>query len=247
MKQLITICCMLSWLAPLSAQTVFIGSGHIEYERKINVARQFESSNEDEDWWKDFISKQPKFFTSYFSLDFNKSRSMYKYDRSEDKMLDAWVVGPAKENTVLTDFDARQYTSRRKIFEQTFIVADTANTLHWKFSNETRMIAGFECRKAVAVICDSVYVVAFYSEEIPVSGGPESFGGLPGMILGLAIPRLYSTWYATKVELAEPPAAAFSINSKGKKTNSKALAPLLTSTFKDWDKRGQKFIWWSML
>jgi GLPGLI family protein len=247
MRKVISICIVLCWAVSVSAQTVFIGSGRIEYERKINVARQFESSNEDGDWWKDYLSKQPKFFNSYFTLDFNQTRSIYKYNRSEDKMLEAWVVGPAKENSVLTDFETRQYTSRRTIFEQTFIVADSANTLHWKLSNETRVIAGFECRKAVAVICDSVYVVAFYCEEIPVSGGPESFGGLPGMILGLAIPRLYSTWYATKVELMEPPASSFTINTKGKKTKAKELAPLLTATFKDWDKRGQKFIWWSML
>lgn len=247
MRKIIILSAMLCSLASSKAQTIFIGSGRIEYERKINVARQFESSNEDGDWWKDFISKQPKFFNSYFTLDFNQSKSIYKYNRSEDKMLDAWIVGPAKENTVLTDFESQQFTSRRTIFEQTFIVADSIDKLHWKLSNETRTIAGFECRKAVAVICDSVYVVAFYSEEIPVSGGPESFGGLPGMILGLAIPRLYSTWYATKVELLQPPANTFTVSPKGKKTNSKDLAPLLTSTFKDWDKRGQKFIWWSML
>ena len=33
--------------------------------------------------------------------------------------------------------------------------------------------------------------------------GPELFTGLPGMILGLAIPRYYTTWFATKVELAD--------------------------------------------
>ena len=36
-------------------------------------------------------------------------------------------------------------------------------------------------------MCDTVYVVAFYTEDIPVSGGPEMFGGLPGMILELTV------------------------------------------------------------
>ena len=31
-----------------------------------------------------------------------------------------------------------------------------------------------------------INVVAFYKDDIPVSGGPESFNGLPGMILQVA-------------------------------------------------------------
>ena len=46
---------------------------------------------------------------------------------------------------------------------------------------------------------DSVYVFAFYTDEITISGGPCSINGLPGMILGLTIPRLYTSYLATKV------------------------------------------------
>ena len=63
------------------------------------------------------------------------------------------------------------------------------------------MIAGFNCRKAVTKIFDSVYVFAFYTDEIIISGGPCSINGLPGMILGVTIPRLYTSWIATKVML----------------------------------------------
>jgi len=31
-----------------------------------------------------------------------------------------------------------------------------------------------------------INAVAFYTDDIPVSGGPESFNGLPGMILQVA-------------------------------------------------------------
>ena len=33
----------------------------------------------------------------------------------------------------------------------------------------------------------------------------------------------------------------------GKKIAGKELAPFLQSTFTDWGKRGEKFIWWSLL
>jgi GLPGLI family protein len=115
-------------------------------------------------------------------------------------------------------------------------------------SEELRMIAGYQCHKAVTRICDSVYIVAFYTDEIPVSGGPEQFGGLPGMILQLVVPRLHTTWIATKVEAVKldevelkPPAG------KAKKVNQQQLMSSLQSGLKDWGKWGKKTFWWSSL
>src|SRR5690606_20107206 len=107
-----------------------------------------------------------------------------------------------------------------------------------------RTIAGFNCRKAVGIICDSVYVVAFFAEEIPVSGGPESFAGLPGMILGLVVPRLHTTWFATKLTLQNSTTANFPLPRKGKKTTEPELHKLLQSSMKEWGDRGQKNMWW---
>ncbi len=114
-------------------------------------------------------------------------------------------------------------------------------------NDEIRTIAGFECHKAVARICDSVYIVAFYTDEITLSGGPESFHGLPGMILGLAVPRLYTTWFATKVEMAPPVEKDFAISSRGKKVSEESLLKTLQGSLKDWGKQGQRNIWWVLL
>jgi GLPGLI family protein len=86
--------------------------------------------------------------------------------------------------------------------------------------HDVRQIAGYECRKAIAVINDSVTVVAFYSEEILLKGGPEGFTGLPGMILGLAIPRYNTTWFATKVEAKNVPIFNIAPPAKGKRTDT---------------------------
>ena len=89
---------------------------------------------------------------------------------------------------------------KKNFFGDTYLLHDTIPAVAWKILHDVREIAGFECRKAVGIINDTVYVVAFYSEEILLKGGPEGFSGLPGMILGLAIPRYNTTWFATKVE-----------------------------------------------
>nr|MBA4166264.1 GLPGLI family protein [Chitinophagaceae bacterium] len=92
-----------------------------------------------------------------------------------------------------------------------------------------------------------VYVTAFYTDEIPVSGGPESFGGLPGMILGLGIPRLHATWFAKKIINKPPADGVFAFPSKGKSISRNGLEAVLQKSLKDWGKDAQKNIWWTLL
>jgi GLPGLI family protein len=237
---------LLFTVAATQAQTQFIAKGRIEYERKINVHRQYEPTD-DETWYKEFISKLPKFHTSYFDLYFTDNKTLYKHNRDGDGPKNFWGIGPAKENTIVTELDKHAFTGAKRVFEENYLIQDSTRALEWKISEETRTIAGFECRKAVAKICDSVYVVAFYTDEILASGGPESFNGLPGMILGLAIPRLYTTWFATKVMLIDPKDSDLATPTRGKKVNQKALEATLQKSLKDWGKEAQRNIWWVML
>ena len=229
------------------AQTQFLVKGKVEFERKINVHKQLDPDANNSDWYKDFILKQPKFYTSYFDLQFNGNKTMYKPGRESEPFRNWWLIGPSKENVVVADLETQVMNSQKKVFEDIYLLQDTIGKIEWKISEELRTIAGFECRKAVAIICDSVYVVAFYTDEIAVSGGPESFNGLPGMILGLAIPRLSTTWFATRVELMEPKSTDFAIPTKGKKISDRNLETLLQKSLKDWGKQGQRNIWWVML
>jgi GLPGLI family protein len=88
---------------------------------------------------------------------------------------------------------------QKNIYGTNINIADSIPHIKWKLENENRIIAGFNCRKAVAILFDSVYVFAFYTEEITLTGGPGSFQGLPGTIMGVTIPRLYTSWIATKL------------------------------------------------
>ncbi len=121
-----------------------------------------------------------------------------------------------------------------------FVFADSIRKVKWKIGNETRKIAGWECRKAIGIIDDSFYVVAFYCPEIVSQGGPELFSGLPGMILGLAIPRIYTTWFATKIEIANIDETKIKapVVAKKKQYSKKELAEIILKKYKD---NG----WWS--
>jgi GLPGLI family protein len=155
--------------------------------------------------------------------------------------------GPATDNVVLTDLHAATVKANKAVFDQKFFVQDTMRVMDWKERDEIRTIANYKCRKAVGRICDTVYVVAFYTEDIPVSGGPEMFGGLPGMILELAIPRLHTTWVANKVEVTLPKETDFVISEKGKKVNQKELHDTIYDSFKKWGSMANRNVWWVVL
>jgi GLPGLI family protein len=127
------------------------------------------------------------------------------------------------------------------VFDDAFLVRDTARRINWKITDETREIAGYMCRRANAIVMDSIYVVAFYSDEIPVSGGPESFSGLPGMILGLALPHENVTWFATKVTDLPVAEAALKVPAKGKVVTYNSLKTTLTKAMEGWGEYGKRF------
>jgi GLPGLI family protein len=242
MKQLLTILCLsVSLLA--NAQTQFITKGRIEYERKLNQFKPFEENESDNEWMKELMKTMPRLVTDLYELRFNETRSIYKLAKENTDNKYMWGTKPSETDNVVNDITGNSVTAQREIFENTYVIKDSLRNLEWKITSETREIAGFECKKAVTKICDSVVVVAFYTDQISVSAGPESFGGLPGMILGLAIPRLYTTWFATKLELIEPTPAQLAPTQKGKKVNWNQLYTELKKGMKEWGKEGHRRIW----
>src|SRR4051812_26713026 len=223
------------------AQTQFIVKGKIEFEKKVNMHRQLDS--EEDEGWREMIKKMvPATKTSYFDLSFNGNKTIYAPGRevvTAQKAPD-WFDGPANDNIVFTDLDEQHVVSQKTVFDNVFNVQDSVRKINWKITPDTRTIAGIECRKATAIIMDTVFVVAFYAEQIVTPGGPESFAGLPGMILGLAIPRLFTTWFATKLELVEVKETVLVPPKKGKKTNLSNLKTQLKPSMKDWGKMGAK-------
>lgn len=223
------------------AQEQFIVKGKIEFEKKVNLHKQLDS--EEDEGWRNMVKKMaPPTKTTYFDLYFNGSKSIYMPGREVvtlQKVPD-WFDGPATDNIVFTDIDRQSVTSQKTVFDNVFNVQDSVRKIGWKITPDTRTIAGIECRKATAIIMDTVFVVAFYAEQIVTPGGPESFAGLPGMILGLAIPRLYTTWFATKLEMTDVKETMLIPPKKGKKTSSSNLKEQLKPSMKDWGKMGAK-------
>ena len=66
--------------------------------------------------------------------------------------------------------------------------------------------------------------------------------GLPGMILGITIPRMFSSYIATRVQLGVD-AKTVAAPIKGKKKDPEELRQNILKVSKDWGTWGQQAIW----
>jgi len=221
----------------------FVHQGIIEFEKKINIYALL----------KDQVKRYPDNFWSAQALEqYQKSNPQFKTLKSElvfkndltffnpladESTNNNWAnnfASAKQSNIILTNLKSGTSINQKSVYEETYLVKDSIRKINWKITDEFRTIAGYDCRRANALIMDSIYVVAFYAESIPVSGGPETFSGLPGMILGVALPREHITWFATAVKDMEIADEKLKTPAKGKPVNKKQLSDILKGALKDW-------------
>lgn len=228
----------------------FVESGKIEFEKKVNMFAKLKNRVKDDNAfmqkiYDEYRRTQPQFNTSKATLNFSKDKSVYEFT-GEDKPAtgffasDPWLM---VKNSVHYNFVNDSITTVKKVYDENYVVKDKRHEILWKITNESREIAGYQCKRANGLILDSIYVVAFFAEEIIPSGGPESFSGLPGMILGLALPHENVTWFATKVELGnQQPSSAVQIPRRAKQVSRKELESDLQKGMKNWGEWGTEAI-----
>jgi len=228
----------------LFAQNVhFIQNGVIEFEKRSNmyalIKKKINKNNESymQKAFDQYQKNNPQFKSAKSSLSFTKDKSLYRWTEANDMANNNWISNDVLadlKNTIATDFKTESSTTQKSVYENTYLVKDSLRKINWKITDETREIAGYDCRRANAIIMDSIYVVAYYTNQIAVSGGPESFTGLPGMILGLALPHENVTWFATKVTEIAVPEKDLLPPTKGKAVDNKGLNSILLGAMKDW-------------
>jgi GLPGLI family protein len=221
--------CVLRTSAQDSTSAVkFIHAGTIEYERKENERNEFTG---DGDFADEIRKNMPEYKTTYFNLQFSGNLSLFQPGRDNPENIRMWN-GPGSSNIVYADRTTNRQVSQKDFEGSALLLMDSVRECKWRITNDTRVIAGFECRRATTVIMDSIFVVVFYTDDILSPSGPESFGGLPGMILGMVIPKLHTSWYATKVVLGDP--GSMTPPKKGTKMTYAEMASILKDRTKDW-------------
>lgn len=122
-------------------------------------------------------------------------------------------------------FGQNKKLTAAELFGDAYLIKDTIKIQKWSLLGETKTIAGFLCRKAITTIKSfrqsvrimdggslsgqqtppvpkqvDTEVVAWYAEALQSPAGPESYLGLPGVILELDVDKGAITFLATAVQ-----------------------------------------------
>ena len=229
----------------------FINAGKLTFERKVAqitlMENLYENGGDDNFWLVEMKKVYPRIVTDSYTLEFNNNTTLFKVEKeNSDNKYMLTGLKPSDQNYVYQDFNQNMTTMSKGLFENEYLVKDSLRQFQWKITGEVRDIAGFECKKALTKINDSVVVVAFYTDQIMVKGGPENFNGLPGMILGLAVPRLSLTLFATKLELTSTPLNV-KLPSKPKFVKHSQILQDVEKGLKTWGKDAKAIAWISNL
>ncbi len=222
----------------------FMKSGKIRYERSVNTFAAMniflgETKQVPADqipaFMQQYRSTAPQFWKDSFDLFFDVNHSLYQPVNPDIDFSKTFSIPVAYKNQVYSNFESGVVTTVKQAFEKSFFVKDSLKTIKWKLTDETREIAGYQCHRANALFFDSIYVVAFYTDEILSRGGPESFNGLPGMILGLAIPHQHISIFATRVTGLDTAPDKWKLPVQGKNilTNNKEFNVVTSRMLKD--------------
>lgn len=209
-----------------------IESGRIEFERSENVYAILDKLYDNPQdvpmtrYVENYKSSGPKFQTTSFILLFDTQTTVYT-PKDLNQPLNTVLSQYSSNSITHTDLKSRTVLSQKNILGVEYVLQNKVREIKWRLTGETREIAGFKCRRANGLLADSIYVVAFYTDEIITKGGPEAFTGLPGMILGLAIPDEHITWFATSYSSDIEERPLHNTTFKGREINGDELEEII--------------------
>lgn len=196
MKKIITL-----FTAFIIGQITFgqVKEGRILFEQKIDMHRNLPAGN------VQAHTMIPPFRVSNFELFFGDNQSLYRKVEEEVDITESNNNGIVMRigmpsAIVFKNFSTASIVEQRELAEKEYIIEDSLKNLNWKLEDGTSTILGYACKKATSKTERGSTVEAYYTEEIPVSSGPESFSGLPGMILKVDVNNQHFVYTAKGIE-----------------------------------------------
>jgi len=167
--------------------------GLISFEQKTNLHRRVPPENED------MKKMMPEYQTTRHELLFKENESLYRPMDEEDEMPGGPGGGMMMrfrrpETIIYRNHETEYQLAQRSMFEKKYLVEDTLKMASWKLGTETKSVLGHICNKATLTtetkrdtLVTKNHITAWFTSDIYSPFGPETYGGLPGMILSLDI------------------------------------------------------------
>lgn len=149
----------------------------------------------------------------------------------------------------------KRFTSKRDLFGKEFLVKDKLEATNWELTKETKKIGQYTCHKATSTrsvegrrMIDGngdetvgepreIITTAWYTPEIPVTNGPDTYWGLPGLILEINDGN--RVLICTKVVLNSDKQVAIVEPSKGKEVTEAEYDEMMEAKMQEMQKMYQ--------
>ncbi|MEP7196642.1 MAG: GLPGLI family protein [Saprospiraceae bacterium] len=177
-------------------------------------------------WGKD-ENEPTKYILAYdksqatYQLDFD-NLPVQEYHWKREKML------------IHTNLIEKRRLDNIEVLGKAFIFDDNVPKIKWKILNEIKEVSGYVCMKAETIdTIKNQKIIAWFTYEIPVSLGPESFGGLPGLILEINKNDGCAVITATSITLNSIATPLVIPKKKGKKMTNEKYDIFLSNHIKE--------------
>lgn len=192
-KLLLHFCLFISF-----ATCAQVREGVITYEQVLNISKSIP---------EEVRQYVPGEKTSRHKLYFDSTQSLYI---TEPESPTGSVMFMGSDRVYYMNKAKNKRVTATTVGDDEYRMVDTLKKIDWTITEETKTILGYTCKKAVTkkmaprsmvqVITTSTpissfeapelvetTIIAWYTDKIPFSGGPDSYFGLPGIILEMDI------------------------------------------------------------
>ncbi len=170
-----------------------IESGEILYRISFERNEDGETDSSADDFMRKMTKNASKL---KFRLIFDQKQSLFllveDLSINESDMTTQIAKKVFGGNSVFyTDVSKKISTEKKEFLGESFLITNSLDEKKWVLTNETKIISGYECFKAVgrrqSVDRDfnvtEIKTYAWYCPELPLNFGPFEAVGLPGLVL----------------------------------------------------------------
>lgn len=258
MRVLLVIVASILMATNLHAQK-FSGKAIYKTHRKSNLKIGGEKSTVTPEMQKQLQERMRKMFQKTFILNFNRYESLYKEDvelstpkpqLGNGGIMVMSIGGSGAGDILYKNVKEDRFANKTELMGKIFLVKDTLRKYDWKMTGETKNIGNYTCYKAtydreqesmsMSMVdgemketkkTETITVTAWYTPDIPVSNGPEDYGGLPGLILEVNDNKL--TIVCTEIVLNPTEEVKIIEPTKGKKVNDEKFREITRKKTKE--------------
>lgn len=126
-----------------------------------------------------------------YQLLYNGNSASYKVDTNTSKSRSSESSNSGNSNSIsLTErstyknYDKNVSIIKTGINNKTYLINEKLTEKNWEITDEYKIIGSYKCKKATSEN-ENGTIIAYFTDQIPISEGPSIYGDLPGLIIYL--------------------------------------------------------------